>query len=268
MKNSGKIILIAGLLLSQLRVDAAMRMLSSALISKAGIVSYAAKQAQIQAAQIVLGVSSIATWSDIRKAYLARVIEVHPDQGGTSEEFRQVQEAYEFLQANRSSINDSARNINKADSNQSSSQYAQKQKRKYRFDDYFWPSAAGFFGIGLYVYAKLYGNNYAPSVDNQKSLSTPIQSDLNTLPQENSVNVGKQGNVETLIIQSLGLNDKFDSSPKIEVVDNNLNQKIALAISAGLIIAGIVAYKKGYFDNSIGKAKKVFVWCKNKCMKK
>jgi curved DNA-binding protein CbpA len=47
----------------------------------------------------VLGVDPGASEADIRRAYRRRVKETHPDQGGTTAEFRAVQEAYEELTA-------------------------------------------------------------------------------------------------------------------------------------------------------------------------
>jgi len=43
----------------------------------------------------VLGLSASATVSEIKRAYKIRALETHPDRGGTAEEFRKVQSAYE-----------------------------------------------------------------------------------------------------------------------------------------------------------------------------
>jgi curved DNA-binding protein CbpA len=50
----------------------------------------------------VLGVDPAASESAIRRAYRRRVKEAHPDQGGSTAEFRAVQEAYEELTASES----------------------------------------------------------------------------------------------------------------------------------------------------------------------
>jgi hypothetical protein len=43
----------------------------------------------------VLGLTSAATDQDIKRAYRARALLVHPDRGGSVEEFRALQRAYE-----------------------------------------------------------------------------------------------------------------------------------------------------------------------------
>lgn len=45
----------------------------------------------------VLGVDLNATKSEIKKAYREKVLETHPDKGGSNEEFIKVQDAYECL---------------------------------------------------------------------------------------------------------------------------------------------------------------------------
>ncbi|RBI61138.1 molecular chaperone DnaJ [halophilic archaeon] len=47
-----------------------------------------------QAAFAILGLSTGATLSDVKSAYRDRVKEVHPDHGGSREEFQRVREAY------------------------------------------------------------------------------------------------------------------------------------------------------------------------------
>ena len=47
-----------------------------------------------QAAFAVLGLSTGATLSDVKAAYRNRVKDVHPDHGGSQEEFQRVREAY------------------------------------------------------------------------------------------------------------------------------------------------------------------------------
>ncbi len=48
---------------------------------------------------LVLGVERGASWEEIRRAYLRRVREVHPDKGGDVEEYLKVQESYEKLKS-------------------------------------------------------------------------------------------------------------------------------------------------------------------------
>lgn len=50
-----------------------------------------------EAAFETLGLSPGASQSEIKQAYRERVQQVHPDQGGSREEFKAVQEAYELL---------------------------------------------------------------------------------------------------------------------------------------------------------------------------
>ena len=47
----------------------------------------------------VLGITQpqAATWSDINRAYRRRLLQTHPDQGGTRDAFDQVQHAYQTL---------------------------------------------------------------------------------------------------------------------------------------------------------------------------
>ncbi|KNH09103.1 DnaJ domain-containinging protein, partial [Perkinsela sp. CCAP 1560/4] len=45
----------------------------------------------------LLGVSKTATPEEIKKAYRRKAIEKHPDQGGSSEEFTKINEAYSVL---------------------------------------------------------------------------------------------------------------------------------------------------------------------------
>lgn len=52
---------------------------------------------QVTAARRVLGVKKSSTWEEIRSAFQAKVKKVHPDQGGTAEEFKKVHDAYELL---------------------------------------------------------------------------------------------------------------------------------------------------------------------------
>lgn len=52
---------------------------------------------EIQFACAVLGVSGEPSWQAAQAAYRQRVKTAHPDQGGTDEEFRRVQAAYELL---------------------------------------------------------------------------------------------------------------------------------------------------------------------------
>lgn len=43
----------------------------------------------------ILGLEPSATLSEIKRAYRVRALETHPDRGGTADEFRKVQSAYE-----------------------------------------------------------------------------------------------------------------------------------------------------------------------------
>src|SRR6478735_12036141 len=43
----------------------------------------------------ILGLTSSATVSEIKRAYKVRALETHPDRGGSTEDFRKVQNAYE-----------------------------------------------------------------------------------------------------------------------------------------------------------------------------
>jgi hypothetical protein len=51
-------------------------------------------ETRVRSAFRSLGVSRSATGEEIRRAYRERVKEVHPDQGGDEEEFRELREAY------------------------------------------------------------------------------------------------------------------------------------------------------------------------------
>lgn len=46
----------------------------------------------------ILGLAAGATWQAVKSAYRKLVFTVHPDHGGTAEEFRKVQAAYEVLE--------------------------------------------------------------------------------------------------------------------------------------------------------------------------
>jgi DnaJ-domain-containing protein 1 len=54
---------------------------------------------RLVAAHAVLGVDPGATSAQIRTAYKRRALATHPDQGGSDEAFREVQRAYEVLNA-------------------------------------------------------------------------------------------------------------------------------------------------------------------------
>ncbi len=45
----------------------------------------------------IIGIAKDATASEIKKAYFKKVLQVHPDKGGSNDEFRMVQQAYEVL---------------------------------------------------------------------------------------------------------------------------------------------------------------------------
>lgn len=45
----------------------------------------------------ILGIDDYASQEEIRKAYLIKARETHPDKGGTAAQFRKVNQAYEFL---------------------------------------------------------------------------------------------------------------------------------------------------------------------------
>lgn len=47
----------------------------------------------------VLDISADATWDVVRARYRELVMQHHPDRGGTVEEFRRIQTAYEALRA-------------------------------------------------------------------------------------------------------------------------------------------------------------------------
>jgi len=50
-----------------------------------------------QSPALILGVSTTADVDEVRAAYKRKVLESHPDKGGSSEEFRRVHTAYEAL---------------------------------------------------------------------------------------------------------------------------------------------------------------------------
>ncbi len=243
MKKSGKIILIAGLLLGQLNLNGAIQTLSGSLIRKIGLASFFTKRAEIQAAQKILGVSSSATVQDIKDAYRKRVMETHPDQGGSGEAFRKVQEAYEFLQSKKSC-----------------NQHEQEQdsEEKSESDYFFW--SMGSFLTGIFGY--LYLTDSSSSFKDEHKDFKEIKAESDQMPDQFLINENQNANeLELLISQSLNL-----TNPKSEtqVVDNNSNKKITAAIAVSLIVAVTIAYKKGYFDSSIAKVKKAFTWRKYK----
>ena len=45
----------------------------------------------------ILGVESTASWKDIQQAYRQKITQCHPDKGGTSHQFIEVREAFQFL---------------------------------------------------------------------------------------------------------------------------------------------------------------------------
>lgn len=45
----------------------------------------------------ILGVESFASWKDIQYAYRQKIALCHPDKGGTSHQFIEIREAFEFL---------------------------------------------------------------------------------------------------------------------------------------------------------------------------
>lgn len=45
----------------------------------------------------ILGVESSASWKDIQYAYRQKIASCHPDKGGTSHQFIEIREAFEFL---------------------------------------------------------------------------------------------------------------------------------------------------------------------------
>ena len=45
----------------------------------------------------ILGVESAASWNDIQQAYRQKVALCHPDRGGTSHQFIEIREAFQFL---------------------------------------------------------------------------------------------------------------------------------------------------------------------------
>ena len=45
----------------------------------------------------ILGVESSASWNDIQYAYRQKVALCHPDKGGTSHQFIEIREAFQFL---------------------------------------------------------------------------------------------------------------------------------------------------------------------------
>lgn len=59
----------------------------------------AQKREALRQARKVLEVGPKAAWKTIHRAYKRKVARAHPDQGGTTEEFRRIQEAYELLKA-------------------------------------------------------------------------------------------------------------------------------------------------------------------------
>jgi len=56
-------------------------------------------RAAVAAALAVLEVPPGSPWTTIQKCYKRKAAKAHPDVGGTAEEFRKVQEAYEMLKA-------------------------------------------------------------------------------------------------------------------------------------------------------------------------
>lgn len=263
MKKSGNTIFIVGLLLlGQLNLNGAMRILPGSLICKIGLASFSTKRAEIQAAQEILGVASSATFQDIKAAYRNLVMKNHPDQGGSSEAFRKVQEAYEFLKSNKSC------NEYKQEQQQEESSYHQRstsdfQEEKSESDYFVWSIGSLLTGIFGYLYL----TDSSSSFKNEHKDFKEIKAESDEIPDQFLINENQNAHeLESLISQSLNLTH---AKSEMQVVDNNnSNKKITAAIAAGLIIAGTVAYKKGYFDSSIAKVKKALVWCKNKCIKK
>jgi len=48
----------------------------------------------------ILSIAKNATTTEIKKAYHKKALKAHPDKGGSADEFRKVQEAYEVLHDN------------------------------------------------------------------------------------------------------------------------------------------------------------------------
>lgn len=59
--------------------------------------AYSAPSSRVQTYWDILGIARGADITQIKKAYRRRSLEVHPDVGGTAEEFRRVNEAYQAL---------------------------------------------------------------------------------------------------------------------------------------------------------------------------
>ena len=53
-----------------------------------------------QSALKLLGLSNAASDDDIKKAYRKLAMQHHPDRGGNEAKFKEIQQAYEFLQKN------------------------------------------------------------------------------------------------------------------------------------------------------------------------
>jgi len=52
----------------------------------------------------ILGVESSASWKDIQQAYRQKITLCHPDKGGTSHQFIEIREAFQFLKLFQSAI--------------------------------------------------------------------------------------------------------------------------------------------------------------------
>ena len=58
---------------------------------------YDSNQDQRSCALQILGVESSASWKDIQQAYRQKITQCHPDKGGTSHQFIEIREAFQFL---------------------------------------------------------------------------------------------------------------------------------------------------------------------------
>jgi len=58
---------------------------------------YDSNQDQRSCALQILGVESAASWKDIQQAYRQKITQCHPDKGGTSHQFIEIREAFQFL---------------------------------------------------------------------------------------------------------------------------------------------------------------------------
>jgi hypothetical protein len=56
----------------------------------------------------ILGVAQGASLAEIKKAFRAKALQLHPDQGGNDEDFRQLQEAFQHVISNQPATTDPA----------------------------------------------------------------------------------------------------------------------------------------------------------------